>query len=380
MCLSFGADKKKSSSSSTQNLVPWVSQAGQANLALANRLSDPFLQDTPTERIASFNDDQLNSFDMTRNYAAQSNPVTANDLGWSYYRGFADRGPYTMGREGGIPSMQAAQIGGAPAMQAASVGHVADVNAQKFTDADINAYMNPYTNQVVDASMADLGQKYARTLSASGLQQAAGGAFGGGRHGIREAQVADDYLRTVGSTSSNLRNQAFNNAAGLIQGDQNRALQAAQGNQQAGLQRAIQQAQMQQEANRTNTDWQRNRALEQARLNQQTNSTNANLTMTGRQADMDSRYRSDQQRMGAVQSMADATARAQQLDDQRILQNAELLAQIGGQQQQQKQAKLDVPFDLAQWRANILASTPFPTLTNSQSKSSSIGVNMGFRP
>lgn len=377
---SFGVKKSKESSSSTQKLVPWVSQAGQANLALANRLTEPFLQDTPTERVAGFTGDQLNSFDMTRNYASQSNPVTAKDLGWSYYRGFADRSPYTMAKMGGIPSMQSAQIGGAPSMQAASVGPVQNVSAQKFIDADVNAYMNPYTNQVVDASMADLGQNYARTLSASGLQQAAGGAFGGSRHGIREAQVADDYLRTVGSTSSQLRNQAFNNAASLIQGDQNRALQADQGNQQASMERAIQQAQLEQEANRTNSDWQRNRALEQARLNQQANSTNANLTMTGRQADIDSRYRSDQQRLGAVQSMADATARAQQLEDQRTLQNADLLAQIGGQQQQQNQAQLDVPFDLAQWRANILASTPFPTLTNSKKKASSFGLDVGFSP
>lgn len=164
----------------------------------------------------------------------------------------------------------------------------------------------------------------------------------------------------------------------LAQGDQNRSLQAAQGNQQAGLQRVMQQAQLEQEANRANSDWQRNQALEQARFNQQANSTNANLTMTGRQADIDSRYRSDQQRMGAVQSMADTTARAQQLDDQRTLQNADLLAQIGGQQQQQNQALLDVPFDLAQWRANILSSTPFPTLTNSKSKSSSFGAKVGF--
>lgn len=377
MCFPFGANKSKKSSSQTERLVPWAAQAGQANLALANRLTAPFVQDTPTERIAGFTGDQLNSFDMTRNYASQSNPITANDLGWSYYRGFADRAPYTMAKMGGIPQMSAAQVGSAPAMLAATVGPVDRVRAQKFTDADVQSYMNPYTNEVVDASMADLGENYARTLSASGLQQAAGGAFGGSRHGIREAQVADDYLRTVGSTSSQLRNQAFNTAAGLIQGDQNRALQADQGNQQASLQRTIQQAQMQQEANRTNSEWQRNKALEQARLNQQANSTNANLTMSGRQADINSRYQSDQQRMGAVQSMADATARARQMEDQRILRNADLLAQIGTQQQQQNQKLLDVPFDMAQWRANILANTPFPTLTNSKSKSSSFGIELG---
>ena len=41
--------------------------------------------------------------------------------------------------------------------------------------------------------------------------------------------------------------------------------------------------------------------------------------MQGRQADISSRYASDQQRLGAVNSMADATLQAQQLENQRIL-------------------------------------------------------------
>lgn len=57
--------------------------------------------------------------------------------------------------------------------------------------------------------------------------------------------------------------------------------------------------------------------------------------------------------------------------------DAAKLALLGGQQQQQKQAELDVPFNMAEWRANILASTPFPTLTNSKSKSSSASFSVG---
>ncbi|MEQ9111224.1 MAG: hypothetical protein RIF37_00605 [Rhodospirillaceae bacterium] len=342
----FNGSKSKSSSQSSQSLVPWVNEAGQQNLALANKLTAPFVADVPTERVARFNNDQLQSFDLTRNYAAQQSPLTANDLGWSHYNTLAQQGPYTLESQGGIPQMGAAAI-----------GDVQNVAAQTFTDADMSAYMNPYTSQVVDASLADLGANYARTLNASDLQQAAGGAFGGGRHGIRDAQVADDYLRNVGSTSSQLRHQAFGTAAGLIQNDQNRALQAAQSNQSANLQRAIQQAQLQQQAN----------------------STNADLMMRGRQADISSRYQNDAQRLNAVQGMAGAKQTAQQLADQRILQNAELLAQAGLQQQQQEQAKLDVPFKMAEWRANMLSNTPFPTLSNSSSKSSSLSFGANFK-
>lgn len=76
--------------------------------------------------------------------------------------------------------------------------------------------------------------------------------------------------------------------------------------------------------------------------------------MQGRQADISSRYASDQERLGAVSSMADATLQAQQLEDQRILQNAALLNDIGNQQQQNTQADLDAPFCALEIRNNTL--------------------------
>jgi hypothetical protein len=105
-----------------------------------------------------------------------------------------------------------------PSVSAGQVGQAA--TGAQFMDA----YQNPYTEQVIDASLGDLGEAYKRNQSASNMQAAASGAFGGGRHGIRDAQVADDYLRNVSSTTAGLRNQGFNTAAGFGQGDANRDL------------------------------------------------------------------------------------------------------------------------------------------------------------
>jgi hypothetical protein len=308
-----GGGKNQQVTTQETQLPPWVTQAAQGNLALANRLTEPFVQSPPDAMVAPLNADQKTSFDITRGFAAGVNPITANDLGHSYYRGFADRAPYTMAKMGGIPEIQGANIASTSPMSVAKIGSVQDVSAGKFTDADINAYMNPYTDQVVDSALDDLRDEYGRTLTSSDLSQAASGAFGGARHGIRDAQVADDHQRNVARTTSGLRRDAFNAAAGLIQGDQNRALQAAQANQSAAQQRALQQAQLEQEGYRYRADLEGRNALEQARLNQQTASTNADLTMRGRQADIASRYQSDQQRLGAVQSMANATLQAQQI-------------------------------------------------------------------
>lgn len=206
---------------------------------------------------------------------------------------------------------------------------------------------------------SDLRDEYGSMLTSLNLSQAASGAFGGERHGIKEAQVADDNLGNVARTTSPLRNQGFNVAAGLIQGDQNRALQAAQANQSAALQRASQQAQLEQEGNLYAADLAQQTALQQAQLNQQTASTNAGLTMQGRQADISSRYASDQQRLGAVNSMADATLQAQQLENQRILKNAALLNDIGNKQQQNTQADLDAPFRALEIRNSTLRGTQF---------------------
>ena len=355
-----GGNRQQQVTTQETHLPPWVSRAAQGNLALANRLTDPFVQTLPSHMVAPFNEDQHRSFEITRDYAAGTSPITPNDLGWSYYRGFAARGPYTMARMGGIPQMGAAEIAPVQGMSAVTIDPIQSIAAQKFTDANIKQYMNPYTGEVIDSALADLHEEYGRNQTAAGLLQAAGGAFGGARHGIREAQVAEDHLRNVATTTSGLRNQAYNTAAGLIQSDQNRALQTAQANQQAALQRAHQQALLEQEANRHAVELAQQKAMQQANLNQQAASTNAGLAMQGRQADIDSRYRSDQQRLGAVGAMADVTLQAQQLEDQRILQNAALLNDIGNQQQHQEQAQLDAPFRALEIRNNTLRGTPFP--------------------
>lgn len=103
----------------------------------------------------------------------------------------------------------------------------------------MGAYRNPFESQVVDAALSDLGRNYDRSVAASDLAQSAAGAFGGGRHGLRDAAMADDYLRTVAATSGGLRSQGFNTAAQFGQADAGRFLDAARSNQMAQLQAAM---------------------------------------------------------------------------------------------------------------------------------------------
>lgn len=115
-------------------------------------------------------------------------------------------------------------------------GAVRDVNHRNFTDYDINQYMNPYTQQVVDSTLADVDRnsRVAALQRGSAAQRA--GAFGGSRHGVLDALAAGETAREVGNLTGRLRSDAFNAAAGLIGRDQAGSLTAQQSNQQADMQ------------------------------------------------------------------------------------------------------------------------------------------------
>jgi len=108
-------------------------------------------------------------------------------------------------------------------------------------------YENPYLQQVINTSMADLERQRQIQMGGLGAQASAARAFGGSRQGVAEALTNEGFARQGGQLSSQLYNQGFQTALGASQTDQQRQLQAQQANQQAALQASIanQQAEMQ---------------------------------------------------------------------------------------------------------------------------------------
>lgn len=109
------------------------------------------------------------------------------------------------------------------------------VNVGQLATTDISQYMNPYTQQVIDASMADLERQRQMQQNIGGQQASAAGAFGGSRQGVAEALTNEAFLRQGGQLAAGLRQQGFESA-------QQRALQDIQNqyasdiaNRQAGL-------------------------------------------------------------------------------------------------------------------------------------------------
>lgn len=164
----------------------------------------------------------------------------ATPQGTAMNTGAASAGPAALGQAFGTAAASAgpaAQMTAAQAelaqMQAAQMnrGVVRDVASKNFTDYDINQYLNPYTNTVVNNAMADLSRQNDITNNATNARAAAAGAFGGSRQAVANTLNNENYLRESGNLSGNLRNQAFNTAAGLIQQDAGRDLTAQGMNQ-----------------------------------------------------------------------------------------------------------------------------------------------------
>jgi hypothetical protein len=100
----------------------------------------------------------------------------------------------------------------------------------------INNYMNPYNQQVIDASMADLERQRLMQQNQLGAQATAANAFGGSRQGIAEAETNRAFAQQGGQLASQLRQQGFQTALGASQQDISNQLQAALANQSAQAQ------------------------------------------------------------------------------------------------------------------------------------------------
>ena len=107
-------------------------------------------------------------------------------------------------------------------------GQLAQIGAQTF-DANVAAqYMNPYQEQVIKGTLADLGEQYQMGQRTLGAQALSAGAFGGARFGVERALGQEKFLEQVGDVSSRLRQAGFESGAQRFAADRAAQLGAAQ--------------------------------------------------------------------------------------------------------------------------------------------------------
>jgi len=144
---------------------------------------------------------------------------------------------YTAGNVGS-QGYDAAQSGTAPTL---SAGQVA---AGQIAGTDLQNYMNPYENQVVQQSLDDLERSRLMAQNVGGAQAGAANAFGGSRQGIAEAETNRAFAEQAARTASGLRQTGYQNAQQMAGQDIATGMQASLANQGANLQAGTTSAQL----------------------------------------------------------------------------------------------------------------------------------------
>ena len=103
-------------------------------------------------------------------------------------------------------------------------------DAAQVAGRDLNPYLNPYTTNVIDSTMRDLGNAQSASLNQQGAQATQAGAFGGSRHGIADSATRLGYSQQAGDMANKMNLANYNNAMGLAQGDVSALNQAGQFN------------------------------------------------------------------------------------------------------------------------------------------------------
>ena len=79
----------------------------------------------------------------------------------------------------------------------------------------VQKYMNPYENQVVQNTLADIERARQGQISAEGARATAAGAFGGTRQAVTRSLVDEAALRNAGNLAAQLRQSGFAQAQNL---------------------------------------------------------------------------------------------------------------------------------------------------------------------
>ena len=171
----------------------------------------PFSED-PSKYVAGFSPMQEQSFKSAANMGTSPQLDTASGIA-----GLA--GQRAMGSQYDPTQFNAQQVG-----------------TQDYTGQNVNQYMNPYMQNVVDIQQRE-AQRQADIAGTQRAGQAVrSGAFGGSRAGVMEAEAARNLAMQKGDIQAQGQNAAFQNAQQQFNTQQQRDLQAQLANQGAGLQ------------------------------------------------------------------------------------------------------------------------------------------------
>lgn len=111
-----------------------------------------------------------------------------------------------------------------------------EVGTRSVLDRDVQTYMNPFTENVIDATFNRLDKEYKKQAQGNRDRALQQGAFGNDRRFVQDAVLQAENLDRKQAAAANLYNQAYGQGMNLLQGDIARATQADMVNQSSGQQ------------------------------------------------------------------------------------------------------------------------------------------------
>jgi len=92
-------------------------------------------------------------------------------------------------------------------------------DARQFTGAEVDKYMSPYMDAVIDRQKQGATEDYLASMPGQASQAIGAGAFGGSREGVQKGLAQSKYLDRLSDIEGTGRQQAFDRASGLFQAD-----------------------------------------------------------------------------------------------------------------------------------------------------------------
>jgi hypothetical protein len=200
--MSSGTTTTDTSQQSVNQIPQWVSQAGQQNYAYAQDVASQPLQQYQGQMVASVAPQTQQAW----NLAASSGNVGSDQ--------------YNAATSGYLNS-----LGQTPQ----------NVTASQISQQNLQPYMNPYTQNVINATLPLMQQQNALSQNQQGNAANAANAFGGSRQGVQQGVAQAQGALNIGQMASQLNQANFTQAqaaAGTDVASQNAAKLANQTAQQ----------------------------------------------------------------------------------------------------------------------------------------------------
>ena len=183
-------DTSSQSNSATMNMIPqWVSNAGEQNYALATQIAETPLQQYQGQMVASVAPQTQQAWNLAANSGNVGMP--AQNAAMAGYLNTMSQTPaqITAAQAAAAPNVTAAQAAAAAQAQAAPATQAATASLSQLSNTNLQPYMNPYTQNVIDKTLPIMNQSLAQQQAALQGQTTQANAFGGSRQAIEQGTI-----------------------------------------------------------------------------------------------------------------------------------------------------------------------------------------------